>query len=87
MKIKLIDSAYHRNGIAGEGFDVALFEHDGEEFLGIILSRWAGEQLGSIPCFVLRMDLLKENNIRFFENSWRGDTFASALRDALEAKE
>jgi len=83
--MKIISHDYHRNGIAGEGFEVAVFETDEGRFLGILLSEWAGEQLGAIPCFVLKMDLLKEENIKFFENSWRGDQFACELRPALKA--
>ena len=87
MRIKLTASAHHRNGICGEPFEVSLFEHDGDEYVGILLDESAADVLGSVPCFVLNMDMLKDGNVRFTENSWRGDHFADALRKAIKEQE
>lgn len=84
LRVTLIDHAHHRNGISGQPFDVALFEHDGEDFVAIMLDNEAAESLGYVPCFVLRLDLLTQHNIAFAGgNSWRGGQFVGPLQDAI----
>ena len=74
MKIKKI--AYHRNGVRGNGFYVAAFTDDGRNMVGIVF-----DEEGSVA--VLDVDLLASGVIEFYENSWRGDTFEIALREAI----
>lgn len=77
MKINLKDAAYHRNGISGEGFNVALFKHNKRLMVAVLF-----EEKGK--CAVLDVGLLAEENIRFGENSWRGDDFEDDLRPLLD---
>lgn len=78
--------SWHRNGITGEGFYVILFDCDGREMVAIMLDKQARDILGSVPTFVLDIDMLKDGNIAFAENSWRGDWFDQWLRPALDAE-
>ena len=73
MKIKSIDS--HRNGISGEPFCIIKFTDD--EY---------GEMIAFLfydgCCAVLNYDLLKQDETRFFHNSWRGDNFYPSMQFA-----
>lgn len=84
MGIKNIRVDYHRNGVGGEGFYVALFENsiDGEAkvrpFVGVIFDS-PGQ------CAVFDVDELKAGNIQFAHgNSWRGDHYEADLRAAIK---
>jgi len=94
VKIELVAHDYHRNGICGEGFRPILFDwkdadDSGEtrRMLAILLSKETQDELGTVPCFVLDVDMVANGNIRFFENSWRGDHFSDALRTAIAEAE
>jgi hypothetical protein len=80
MKIKIIDIAYHRNGIAGAPFHAALFD-DGEsvKFAVVFDSEY--------HCAVFDLAKLKAWNIRFGENSFRGDKYDALLRTAISVQE
>lgn len=84
MKISNVKTDYHRNGIMGVPFYVATFDmkEDGQthRMVGIVFPD-AGE------CAVLDVDMLNAGNIRFMENSWRGDNFELELRAAIAKKE
>lgn len=78
MKLTIIDLAYHRNGVAGAGFDVVLFK----------VPRERGVKLGILfddpgCCAVLDVALLASGDIAFGSNSWRGDDFEPYLRTAI----
>lgn len=79
MKIKQVN--YHRNGVAGNGFAVALFtERDGRQtrnMVGVVFA-----ERGNVAVF--DVDLLAAGNIVNGENSWRGDEYESKLRAALD---
>lgn len=74
--LRKIKTAYHRNGIAGEGFDVALFEYEGCKMVAILF-----DDPGQ--CAVLNVALLVLGDIAFGSNSWRGDHFERELRTAI----
>jgi len=74
--IKIIDCDYHRNGMGGEGFYAVLFKYQKHNMIGIIF-----EALTHTA--ILDIDKAHEGNIRFFENSWRGDEFSEPLRAAI----
>ena len=81
-KIKVLKHGYHRNGVCGTGFAVATFKwRDGNEhhhMVGIVFPN-SGE------CAVLDIDELVKDNVEFARgNSWRGDHFEDALRQAME---
>ena len=99
-EIEIEEIAYHRNGIAGIGFHVVLFRwyETGEEdaprnMIGVVTEldeesealREAGEFYNT-PTAVFDRDSLAVDNIEFGRNSWRGDEFDAALRDACEKR-
>ncbi len=88
--MKLITQDYHRNGISGTGFHVAIFEDDsnkGARMVGIVLPRECDEAYGLINCFVFDLDKLATGDIAFGSNSWRGDRYAAGLRELIENDE
>ena len=74
--IKNVKIDHHRNGIAGEPFHVATFEHGERRMVGIVLD-------GAGQVAVLDVDMLAAGDIAFGSNSWRGDEFEGALRKAI----
>jgi uncharacterized protein (UPF0261 family) len=82
MKLKILHAAYHRNGVAGAGFDVALFKVTGEQGRKVaILFDTPGH------CAVLDVTLLATGDIAFGSNSWRGDHFEPHLRTAINERQ
>jgi hypothetical protein len=79
MKLKILDTAHHRNGVAGTGFDVVLFKVAREQSRKVAI-------LFDDPgyCAVLDVTLLAAGDIAFGSNSWRGDDFEPELRRAVE---
>ena len=78
-RISVIDWAYHRNGICGAPFHVALFDDTGDENtrkVGILFEQ-------SAHCAVLDVAKLAAGSIAFGLNSYRGDAFEEQLRNAL----
>lgn len=77
MNITVQEIAYHRNGIAGEGFHVVRFTHARQRMLAIVFAT-PGQ------CAVLDATLLADNCISMASgNAWRGDMFEPALRQAI----
>lgn len=79
MKLKILDTAHHRNGVAGAGFDVVLFK----------VIRERGAKVGILfddpgYCAVLDVSLLAAGDIAFGSNSWRGDDYEPSLRRAIQ---
>jgi hypothetical protein len=79
MKIKIEKIAYHRNGVAGEGFHVATFicPENKTPMVGIVFE-------GGGQCAVFNRQLLGEGVIERRKNSWRGDCYESDLREAIK---
>ena len=79
MKIKVTKKSYHRNGVAGAGFCVVLFnwkDEDGNQrkMVGIVFEE-------AMHTAVLDVTELGLHNIEMGQgNSWRGDEFDQALR-------
>lgn len=69
MKHELKSIAYHRNGISGEGFYVAIVESDGEDMLVVTFS----EEQSAVRTAVFSADLIGKRDIEFGSNSYRGD--------------
>ncbi len=80
MKLKIIDTARHRNGVHGAPFHVALFKQRGSSECKLAI-------LFDEPnhCAVLDMDLLANGDIAFGSNSWRGDEYERHLRAIVNA--
>ena len=80
MKLKILDTAHHRNGIDGAPFNVALFEDagpDGSRKLAILFDE-------PHCCAVLDVAKLAAGDIAFGSNSWRGDDYEPVLRRAID---
>jgi hypothetical protein len=78
-RLQILDLAYHRNGVAGLPFKVALVDDAtcGDVKLVIMF-----EQEGYTA--VLSVDKLHEDeDITFASNSWRGDQYEAALRPEM----
>ncbi len=79
MKLKIINIAFHRNGICGAPFHVVLFHDSGPE----------GSRKVAIVfdephhCAVLDIAKLAAGTITFGNNSFRGDNYESSLREAI----
>jgi len=82
MKLKILNIDRHRNGVAGQPFDVILFKERGtpSRKLGIVFDE-------PHYCAVLDIDLLAAGDIAFGSNSWRGDDYESYLREAIEQRD
>ena len=74
--LRVIASAYHRNGISGAPFHVVLFDDADSRKVGIVFDAPG-------HCAVLDIALLARGTIAFGANSYRGDAFEPALRQAL----
>lgn len=72
--------AYHRNGVAGEGFHVVTFTmRDGREGRPMVATVFATP--GQVA--VLDVGKLADGDVAFGSNSWRGDNFEPGLRQAI----
>jgi hypothetical protein len=84
-KLTILEVAYHRNGISGEGFNAVRFidPAEGQDVMvGIVF-----EAAGHVA--VLSVNKLaglggREATVAFGANSYRGDVYAAALRAAVK---
>jgi len=79
VRIRVLDWAFHRNGICGAPFHVVLFDDVNDENtlkLGILFD-------APHHCAVLDVGKLSTGNISFGTNSYRGDFFEAALRSSI----
>jgi hypothetical protein len=79
LKLSILDLDFHRNGVAGMPFQVAIVDDmtEGDTKLVIMF-----EQSGYTA--VLSLDkLIQSEDIRFGSNSWRGDQYEHQLRPLL----
>jgi hypothetical protein len=78
-KLRILDWAYHRNGVYGAPFHVVLFDDAHDENtrkIGILFD-------APYHCAVLEVAKLASGSIGFGFNSYRGDVFEQRLREAL----
>ena len=81
--ITVITKAHHRNGICGAPFHAVVFTDDGnggKPMLGIVFDQEA-------HCAVLNITKLANGDIAFGSNSFRGDDYEPALRDAIRQEQ
>jgi hypothetical protein len=85
MQLSNVQVSYHRNGVSGQGFHIVLFGwHDPEAKRVRSMMATVFEAPGA--CAVLDVDETAAGNIAFAQgNSWRGDDFEPALRQAIAA--
>lgn len=82
MTHKLIEASYHRNGVCGEGFHVAIVESEIEPGdIRKMLCVTFSNEMEAVRTAVFDLALLEKGNIRFTENSWRGDHWHGFMRD------
>lgn len=82
---RVLKIAYHRNGIAGNGFYVVLFKPSGryEGHPTLFLATVFNEP-GNIAVLALDSQRGLDNRIiGFADNSWRGDHFEPELREYI----
>ena len=92
MKIKVTKISRHRNGVAGEPFNVVLFNwRDGRTTRKMVATLFGGLSAGTKTnglCAVLDTNQTAIDNIEFANgNSWRGDDFEPELRAAITQAE
>lgn len=76
--IEIHQVAYHRNGVSGNGFYAVEFTDtaNGRMIASVF------EERGNVAVFCV--DKLKKYGIQFGPNSWRGDYYEPALREAIK---
>lgn len=91
---RVLSAAHHRNGIGGTPFFVGVLAYDEGDFAGqrmhvvvVPTPHTTGEDEGEPnpdvfwpDIYVTDVDLAAGGNVRFGENSWRGDRFQSEAR-------
>ena len=84
MKLEIINSSWHRNGVSGTGLYAILFNWiDGSSTRRMVATLF--DEPGS--CAVLEVSqLANDNGVSFGYNSWRGDRFEDDLRVLIEEK-
>lgn len=78
-RLQILDLDFHRNGVAGRPFKVALVDDANEGDVKLVIMF---EEEGYTA--VLSVDKLHEDeDISFGTNSWRGDEYEAALRSEM----
>ena len=77
-KLQIIDMDYHRNGVAGLPFRVALVDDANESDVKVVIMFEAEGHTA-----VLSLNKLMDEDISFGSNSWRGDLYEEALRQEM----
>lgn len=73
--IKILEVAWHRNGCCGEPFYAVRFIDEGTKLLALVFDQ---------PDRVVVIDPAKAAvSVAFGTNSWRGDIYEAALRQAI----
>lgn len=84
-KMKLEALQYHRNGVAGVGFHVAIAtEKDGEGRGRKLIVQFSDDPLCTA---VFDLDKLAAGDIGFGSNSWRGDVYSGWMLEQCEKDE
>jgi len=90
MAVRVTSVAHQRNGVAGDPFYVALIDDPEEGQLVAIIPCSATEddaEQDGFPCYVLGVDKLREGDVAFASNSYRGDHYYELVRAAALAYE
>ena len=82
--IKIIEVAYHRNGICGVPFYAVRFNADIDGTpRRMVAIRFEEESYINPRVAVLDVDILSDVGVAFGANSWRGDHFSTIVEDAI----
>jgi hypothetical protein len=84
MKVTALD--YHRNGICGLGFHVGIVQDEDRDMLVIRFPKDADGPAGGVLCTAFDLAKLRDHEIRFFYNSWRGDNYSDLMDAAIERR-
>ena len=85
-KITIEQIENHRNGIGGEPFWIVKFRDPRIPMLAIVFPLEEGQTWnGRVAVF--NQELLSKGEIRFGWNSYRGDVYEHALREAISEHE
>jgi hypothetical protein len=79
--LRIIDIAYHRNGVCGAPFHVVLFHDTDDENTRKVAILFDEPH----HCAVLDIPKLAQGSIAFGVNSYRGDRFETVLRPLLKS--
>jgi hypothetical protein len=72
---------YHRNGISGVGFHVAVFiDHHSDEGKAMMMLGVLFDNDRECYCCAFSLKKLAEGNISFGDNSFRGDHYGDMMR-------
>lgn len=79
MTLKLKSMDYHRNGCSGLGFHVLIAEERGDgrkrDMLIVRCPKETDKDAGGVACFVFSLAELDKRNVKFGQNSFRGDHY------------
>jgi len=81
--MKILDCSYHRNGVGGTPFFVSIFQDDEPACKGKTMLAIQFDVEDEVCTAVFDLDLLAKGNIKFMENSWRGDHFHDDLKELV----
>lgn len=76
--LQIINASFHRNGVAGLPFYVALVDDPESDDVKLVIMFEAEGHTA-----VLSLDKLINEDIEFGSNSWRGDQYEAVLRPEL----
>jgi hypothetical protein len=80
--MKVTEMNYHRNGVCGDPFFVGyITDDDGKKMLFIHFNH------GDVSTAILDNNMLKEDNVRFGENSHRGDHYHDIIKKRIDDEE
>lgn len=79
LNLQIVAQDYHRNGVGGAPFKVALVHDESERDVKLVIMF---EQEGHTAVLSLEK-LLHHSDIAFGSNSYRGDVYESMLRSKL----
>lgn len=77
-KLQIVDADYHRNGVGGLPFKVAIVDDANESDMKLVIMFEAEGHTA-----VLSLNKLMEEDITFGSNSYRGDIYEEVLRSEL----
>lgn len=84
QKVEKLD--YHRNGVSGAPFHVAIVSGEQGQRMLVVRFEDCDEAVGQVVCAAFDIDKLAAGDIAFFSNSWRGDRFHEVVDAAIKAQ-
>jgi len=89
-KLDVDEISYHRNGICGLGFYVAVVkEKEGGETRKMLVIRFPNidQKAGAVVCAAFDLAKLAKHDIKFGSNSYRGDHYSEVMDDVINIRE